>query len=159
MNGPGRVLALDFGLKRIGAAVSDPLRLIASPLEVHHRGGPEQDARHYRRLVAEEDVCRIVVGLPTHTNGAEGELARAARAFGEWLGAVTGLPVSYFDERFTSRQADELLRAQGATARARQARRDMIAAQLILREYLEAGCPEARDGAGPLDDGAPAPEP
>ena len=79
------ILGLDFGTRRIGAAVSDPGRTIAFPLELHERRGPDGDARHYRELVKENDVDRIVVGLPLHTSGREGQLASSARTFGEWL--------------------------------------------------------------------------
>ncbi len=65
-----RILGLDFGTKRVGAAVSDPRRLIATPLEVHERTDPAQDARHYKNLVGENEVDRIVIGLPLHTGGA-----------------------------------------------------------------------------------------
>ncbi|MBV8265979.1 MAG: Holliday junction resolvase RuvX, partial [Planctomycetaceae bacterium] len=61
-----RVLGLDFGTRRVGAAVSDPRRLIATPLEVYERRDPAQDARHYQTLVREHEVDRIVIGLPLH---------------------------------------------------------------------------------------------
>lgn len=148
----GRLLALDFGLRRIGAAISDPSRIIATPLEVHERRGAERDAAHYRELIANEGIERIVVGLPLHNSGAEGDLAREARAFGAWLYSVTGLVVSFFDERYTTRQAEEILRGQGLKSRARQSRRDMIAAQVLLQDYIESGCPETEAPAAPLDD-------
>lgn len=152
-----RILGLDFGTRRIGAALSDPRGLIASPLEVYERKGPKMDAEHYRRLVAAEGVERIVVGLPLHTRGAEGELAGLARDFGRWLGEATGLAVSYQDERYTSLEADEALRSAGMKARDRRARRDMLAAQILLQNYLDAGCPTIEAHAAPLDDPAEDP--
>ena len=81
----GRILALDFGLRRVGGAISDPGRVIASPLEVYERRNDDLDARHYRELVREHEVERIVVGLPVHTSGREGQLAVLARKWGSWL--------------------------------------------------------------------------
>lgn len=148
----GRILGIDFGLRRIGAALSDPSRTIATPLEVRERTTPERDGRHYRELVEEDRIERIVVGLPVHTRGAESELSRQARAFGRWLAGVTGRPVFFHDERYTSREAERLLRAQGLRRKGVQARRDMLAAQIMLQSYLDAGCPEAAVPPGPLED-------
>ena len=74
---------------------------------------PELDASHYQRLVREHDVQRIVIGLPVHTSGREGELARLARTWGSWLGSVTNLPVLYADERYTSIEAENLMLGAG----------------------------------------------
>lgn len=154
----GRILALDYGTRRIGAAVSDPSRTIASPLEVYERRGPVRDAAHYRGLAAEERIERIVVGLPLHTGGGEGELAAQARAFAAWVAAVTGLPVVLYDERYTSVQAEEILREHRVSFRDRKALRDRLAAQILLRAYLEAGCPEVEAPAAPLADAPEAGE-
>ena len=81
-----RILGLDFGTRRVGAALSDPGRTMAFPLEVYELRGTEPDARHYRELVLENDVERIVVGLPLHTSGRESELAVRARTFGDLAG-------------------------------------------------------------------------
>ena len=147
-----RILGLDFGTRRIGAAVSDPGHTIAFPLELHERRGPDLDARHYRELLEENDVDRIVVGLPLHTSGREGELARAARAFGEWLGRLSGLPVIYFDERYTTVEAEHRLIDAGLTRQKRKALRDKLAAQIMLQSYLDAGCPETEAANVPLAD-------
>lgn len=149
-----RVLGLDFGTRRVGAAVSDPRRLIATPLEVHQRTDPAQDARHYKNLVAENEVDRIVIGLPLHTRGHEGTSATLARTFGTWIGQVTGLPVVYFDERYTTTEAEDALIAVGMKRQKRKGFRDMIAAQILLQNYLDAGCPESVAPAGPLADPA-----
>ena len=152
-----RILGLDYGTRRIGAALSDPSRTIATPLEVYERTTRERDARHYRELVAEEDIERIVVGLPLHTGGGESELSRQARAFGRWLKEVTGRPVVFADERYTTRQAEEILLAHGFRRKGRNQRRDMLAAQILLQAYLDSGCPESDTPARPLDDAEAAP--
>ena len=146
------ILGLDFGTRRIGAAISDPGRTIAFPLELHERRGPDGDARHYRELVKENDVERIVVGLPLHTSGREGQLATAARTFGDWLAGVTERPVFYFDERYTTVEAEHRLLDAGLTRQKRKALRDKLAAQIMLQSYLDAGCPEIEAAAAPLAD-------
>ena len=147
-----RVLGLDFGTRRVGAAVSDPRRMIATPLEVHERTDPAQDARHYRKLVAEHEIDRIVIGLPVHTGGREGTSAVLARTFGDWLAQATGLPLTYFDERYTTSQAEDSLIAAGLKRSKRKGLRDMLAAQIFLQNYLDAGCPEVELPAAPLAD-------
>lgn len=147
-----RVLGIDFGTRRVGAAVSDPGRTIATPLEVYERRDPKQDARHYRELVAEHDVDRIVIGLPLHTRGAESESSTLARRWGTWLAETTGLPVAYFDERYTTVDAEDVLRSAGIKMKDRKAKRDMLAARLLLQGYLEAGCPEVEAAPLPLAD-------
>jgi putative holliday junction resolvase len=102
--------------------------------------------------VHENDVARIVVGLPLHTSGREGRLAAEARTFGAWLASVTALPVIYFDERYTSVEAEHRLIDAGLTRQKRKLIRDKLAAQLVLQSYLDAGCPETEAVAEPLAD-------
>jgi putative holliday junction resolvase len=132
--------------------VSDPGRTIAFPLEVYELRGPEPDARHYRELVLENEIERIVVGLPLHTSGREGELAARARGFGDWLARVTARPVVYFDERYTTVEAERSLIDAGLTRQKRKAIRDKLAAQIMLQSYLDAGCPEKEAAPAPLTD-------
>ena len=146
-----RLLGVDFGSKRVGLSVSDPDRKIAFPLTTRARGSAEQDAVYFRALVTEEAIARLVVGLPVHLDGREGQKAAEARAFGAWLGAITALPVVYFDERFTTVEAEQALWSAGLTHKKRKARRDTVAAQILLQAYLDAGCPEAPE-ARPLDE-------
>ena len=105
----GRVAGIDYGTVRIGIALCDPSRTLASPYETYSRRGTEQDARRFQRLVAEEQVTRFVVGLPVHLDGRESRKSEEARMFGRWLGEVTGVAVEFFDERFTSVEAAVLL--------------------------------------------------
>lgn len=147
-----RILGIDYGTRRVGAALSDPGRTMAFPAEVYVLRGPEHDARHYRELVREDDVERIVIGLPLHISGREGQLASLTRRFGDWLAGVTGLPVLYFDERFTTVEAEQRLIDAGLTRQRRKALRDKLAAQIMLQTYLDAGCPETEAKAAPLED-------
>jgi putative Holliday junction resolvase len=89
--------------------------------------------------------------LPVHLSGHEGAKAAEARAFGKWLAEATGLPVAFFDERFTTVEAENFLLAAGLTNKRRKERRDRVAAQILLQSYLDAGCP-AEESAGPLQD-------
>lgn len=147
-----RILGIDYGTRRVGAALSDPGRTMAFPAEVYVLRGPEHDARHYRELVREDEVERIVIGLPLHISGREGQLASLTRRFGDWLAGVTGLPVLYFDERFTTVEAEQRLLDAGLTRQRRKALRDQLAAQIMLQTYLDAGCPETEAKAAPLED-------
>ena len=128
---------IDFGTVRIGVAMADAEVGIASPHSTHTRRGEEADAVFFRRLVEEEGVDRFVVGLPVHLDGGESQKSIEARAFGQWLEATTGVPVVYFDERFTSAEADGLLAVPGMTKKKKKARRDQLAAQIMLSAYLE----------------------
>jgi putative holliday junction resolvase len=137
VSGPGRLLGVDHGKVRLGLAVSDAERRLSSPLQTYTRHGKEQDAVFFRELVKKEEIVQIVVGLPAHLDGREGEQARLARAFGKWLGDVTGLSVVFFDESFTTHDAEQHLQAAGLTSKKRKARRDRVAAQIMLQAYLE----------------------
>ncbi|MBU4272753.1 MAG: Holliday junction resolvase RuvX [Planctomycetes bacterium] len=133
----GRVAGVDFGTVRIGIAISDADRKIASPLENYTRRGTEQDARWFQRLVDEHEVVLFVVGLPLHMDGRESEKSLEARRFGDWLAETTGVPIEYFDERLTSHEAERLLIDAELTHKRRKKRLDMLAAQIILRGYLQ----------------------
>jgi putative holliday junction resolvase len=145
-----RLLGVDYGSARIGLAVSDPDRKIAFPLATYERRGGEKDAAYFRTLAAEEAVGGVVVGLPVHLDGREGEKAAQARAFASWLAQATGLPAVFWDERFTTVQAESALWEAGLTHKKRKARRDRVAAQMLLQAYLDAGCP-GDPQAGPLE--------
>jgi putative Holliday junction resolvase len=147
----GRVAGIDFGSVRIGIALSDADRSIASPHAVYTRRDVEADARYFRNLVASEGIARFVVGLPVHLDGRESPISRDARTFGDWLGETTGVPVAYFDERFTTSEAESALIAAGLTNKRRKLRRDMLAAQILLTAYLEGGGRDQQDPGG-LDD-------
>lgn len=153
-----RVLGLDFGTRRVGAAVSDPRGMIATPLEVYERRDRLQDARHYQHLVREHEVERIVIGLPLHTAGHEGKSATLARGWGAWLNESTGVPVLFFDERYSTVEADDALIAAGFKRQKRKGLRDMLAARILLQNYLDAGSPETEAPPTALADPAEEPD-
>jgi putative Holliday junction resolvase len=132
---------VDYGQVRIGLAVSDPDRKIASPLETYKRRDRGHDAAYFQELTEREEIGQIVLGLPVQANGQEGQKAAEVRDFGQWLKELTGLSLIYWDERFTTVEAESHLRSAGLTHGERKARRDRVAAQILLQSYLDAGCP------------------
>lgn len=136
-----RLLGIDYGSVRIGLAISDANRQIASPLATYRRTSKQYDSRYFRQLVETEEISELIVGLPIHLSGRIGKKAEEARALGKWLHEVTGLPVIFWDERFTSAEAEDHLLAAGLTSKRRKERRDRVAAQILLQSYLDAGCP------------------
>jgi len=133
----GRLAGIDYGTVRIGIAVSDSRQTLASPYENYNRRDIQKDAERFRQLAKEEAICGFVVGLPVHTSGNESGKSIEARAFGKWLGEQTGVPVEFFDERYTSSEAEQFLGAAKLTKKQRKARLDKLAAQILLTAYLE----------------------
>ena len=136
---PGRVAGVDYGTVRVGLAIGDMEVGIASPLEVYTRRSEQLDADYFATLAREERLVRWIVGLPIHLDGRESEKSREARAFAEWLTDQTGLPCDFFDERFTSSQAESILLNANMTKKRRKARLDALAAQIMLQAYLDSG--------------------
>ena len=142
----GRLLGIDFGTKRIGIAVSTPEQNIASPLETYTRRDRQTDAEHISRVAQEYGVVGLVIGLPVHMSGDESGKSREARIFGTWLGKATALPVTWWDERFTSQMADQSLSMTGLSRGKRKRQRDAVAACLILQAFLDAKDQNQPDG-------------
>ncbi|MFI5316724.1 MAG: Holliday junction resolvase RuvX [Myxococcota bacterium] len=134
-----RTLALDYGERRIGVAISDPTGMIAQPLETiaATAGGGSAALDRIAELVRANEVGQIVVGLPLHMNGRPGPEAERARAFGERVRARAGVAVDYLDERWTSLEAERALDEGGVKRRDQRGRVDPIAAALLLRTWLE----------------------
>lgn len=130
----GRVMALDPGTARVGVAVSDPLRIVASPLVVL----PIESAlEEIKALVDEYEPDVIVVGLPVGLSGREGPAAEAARVFASRVREATQKPVEMIDERFTTHTAEKAMLEGGVKRRDRRRSVDKVAAAVILRHYLE----------------------
>lgn len=133
----GSLLGIDYGTKRLGFAVCNSDQTIASPVENYTRSSKDQDSRALKRVVTDYRVVGLIVGLPVHMSGAEGGKAHEARMFGAWASEVTGLPLRFADERFTSQIAEGRLFAANLSDKKRKARMDMLAAQAILQGYLD----------------------
>lgn len=139
----GRLAGVDYGTVRIGVAVTDFEQRLASPYENYTRRGAAADERYFRRLADEERIDRFIVGLPVHLSGNESAKSLEARRFGEWLAKVTGRPVEFFDERYTSSEAERLLLDMQLTKKKRKEKLDKLAAQILLTAYLESHSREA----------------
>lgn len=146
-----RWMGVDFGDKRIGLALADDETRIATPWQNYTRRGPDLDGDFFRAICRAEGITRIVVGLPVRADGGETDKSKSARRFAGWLKSVSGLDVYFWDERHTTDEADALLANTKLPKKKKKARRDMLAAQIMLQDFLDAGCP--RDAQpGPLDD-------
>jgi len=134
---PGRVLAVDWGEKRFGIALSDPLRMFAQPLvTLTRRAGKRAPVGPIADLITKHEVLEVVVGLPLTPEGEEGEAAADARALGEAIGKRSGVPVHYLDERMTTALAIRAQRTVGVRDREGRERIDQMAAVAILQAWL-----------------------
>jgi putative holliday junction resolvase len=146
-----RTLAFDYGERRIGVAVSDPTRTIASPVgTLTRRAGKRPPWREITALVADHEADELVVGLPLDLSGEEGAWAAEVRSFGADLERRTGLPVRWVDERLTSVLAERSVRGIGLrkARREEKARVDAAAAAIILEGWLARRRREAGETAG-----------
>ena len=131
-----RIVALDVGDARIGVAVSDASRLIASPVEVIHRVGFGPDVKRVQEICRRYDTTLILSGLPLNLNGTEGPQAAKVRLFCQQLEKV-GLVVYYQDERLTTVTAENALLEQNMHRAQRRQTVDKVAAAVILKQYLD----------------------
>ena len=134
---PSRVLAIDYGRKRIGLALSDELQLTAQPLAVMQRANRREDLRRLRDICRKQGVALILVGHPLHITGAAGEMADEAARFAARLRKELGIEVDLVDERLTSWEAAQMIAESGSSNRRKQESLDDVAAAIFLREYLE----------------------
>ncbi|PID37980.1 MAG: Holliday junction resolvase RuvX [Proteobacteria bacterium] len=138
----GRLLGLDIGEKTIGLAVSDEGRVLASPLRTLARRGGKHDLRAVAEARDETGAEALVLGLPLGLDGLEGLSARRARRLGQALREHLGCPVHYQDERFTTVEAERVLREAELSRGARKAVVDQVAAVLILQGFLDSASRE-----------------
>ncbi len=134
----GRIMALDVGDVRIGIAVSDPMGIIANPLETYTRKGDiNKDAKYIVELANSRDVTLFVSGLPLGLNGNENEQTRKTREFIDVLISLTDIPIKYLDERFTTLSAERTLIQGNVRREDRKKVIDKVAATIILQNYLD----------------------
>ncbi len=132
------MLAVDYGSRRIGLALSDPTGVATRPLPNVQRRGDDQAARQVAELARRHCAQAIVVGLPLRLDGTEGPQAQAARRFAQRLQQYSELPVRLWDERLTTVEAERLLAAGGVKGPRRRGLKDRVAASLLLRSFLQA---------------------
>jgi putative holliday junction resolvase len=146
-----RIMAVDFGERRIGIAMSDPTRTIASPLTaLGRRPGKRPPWVELKRLMQEHEVAELVVGLPLALSGEDSAWTKEVREFASQLATRTALPVHLIDERMTSVQAERAVRGMGLrrSQREQKERVDAAAAAIILRCFLERQGNDRNDSAG-----------
>ena len=132
-----RILALDLGKKRIGLAISDPLRITAQGLPNLERSNKRADLAELKNLALEREVGLILMGNPVNMGGAEGRQSGWVREFAGALEKHTGLPIRFWDERLTTVEAGRVLRASGISIEKRAAAVDRLSAVILLQSYLD----------------------
>jgi putative Holliday junction resolvase len=129
--------ALDVGDARIGVAVSDDFGLSVRGVGVVARKGGAHDLAAVARVLARHEVSRVVIGLPLNMDGTEGRQAARVRAFGDRLAGHLQIPIDFWDERLSTFEAEQRLRSLGVKSRRRRELVDQVAAEVILRAYLD----------------------
>lgn len=136
MKPDGRILAIDWGRRRIGLALSDELGVSVRGLPTLEHTNGEADLEAIVRIVSENDVRLLVVGQPDHLDGRSSASSRLAKRFGKRLSKRCGVDLVLFDERLTSVEAEERLRQPRRGSRLSKAAVDQMAAQILLEGYL-----------------------
>ena len=132
----GRIMGIDYGRVRIGIALTDPLKTIASPYEVYKSVSRKKDIEYFVKLIKEKEVDKIVLGLPLNMDGSEGERALKTRVFGDELEKASNVPVVYQDERLSSVEAENYLLDGDLRRDKRKNLIDKVSASIILEDYL-----------------------
>lgn len=137
MHEPGRIMALDVGGRRIGVALSDTRRVIASPLTTLRAEPRARALAELAKLVKDYEVTEVVVGLPLTLSGEVGPQAKQVQLFAEELAGAIAVPVRQFDERLTTVAAERMMLDLGMKPEQRKARIDEVAASIILQDFLD----------------------
>ena len=132
-----KAMGIDYGEARIGVALSDLLKMLASPYTTYHAKGGDEDVQFFLDLINKEKVDTLVVGLPYNMQGEEQEIASKAREFGNILTERSGCKLVLIDERMTSVVAEDILRQKYRDWRERKKHLDEVAAMVILQDYLD----------------------
>jgi putative holliday junction resolvase len=132
-----RILAIDYGRKRIGLALSDELGITAQPFQTLIHKNRRDDVRRLRDICREQGVGLILVGHPVHITGEEGEMAGETARFATRLRKELGIEVELADERLTTWEAQETMAGFASPSQRKNASVDAIAAAILLREYLD----------------------
>jgi putative Holliday junction resolvase len=158
----GVILAIDYGKKRLGLALSDEHGVTANPFATWTRINRRRDLARLRELVKQENIRHIVVGLPLHLDGSASEISEEAKSFGTRVAKALGIPVEMMDERLSSWEAKQTISEMGSHPRARRASSgrvgskrsvslDDVAAAIILRDFLDRTNRPAERADGNLD--------
>lgn len=131
-------MALDLGSVRVGVAVSDETRLIAQSYGVIKRKSREEDFARYGRIIAEQAITLLVIGLPTKADGSDSDTAVWIRDYAADLQRHIDVPIAFWDESYSTVKAEESLRQRGRRGKKARQRVDAVAAAFILQSYLDA---------------------
>lgn len=132
-----RILAIDYGDKNLGLAISDRLLITAQGLEKYQLRSKQKDLTYFKDLISRYEIGKIVIGLPLRMDGTSGSRVEKTKAFARWLEQNLGIPIVFWDERLTTKEALGILRAQKARPHQKKQYKDQISASLILANYLE----------------------
>lgn len=132
-----RIMALDVGDKKIGVAMSDPLKITSQGLETYFRKNDKEDYKYFANLIKNNDVEILVAGLPKNMNGTEGPQAEKVKEFIKELQTYTDVKVDFSDERLTTVEAERMLISGDVSRKNRKKVIDKVAANLILQNYLQ----------------------
>ena len=132
-----KIMGIDFGLARIGIALSDDTKFLASPYETYKRKGEEQDIQHLIEIIKTKNVDEIVCGLPMNMAGEEQEIAKKTREFMAKLEEKATIKIEFVDERLSSLMAEEMLKETEKDWKKRKEKLDAVAASIILQDYLD----------------------
>ena len=131
-----RYMSIDYGEKRVGIAITDHLKLFVTPLVTIANQSEEYLFSELFKIIKEQEVERIIIGLPLNIEGEDTDKTKEVRNFYDKLSNLTKLPLVFFDERYSSTVAEELLKNKGLNWRESKNSVDMIAAAVILNDYL-----------------------
>jgi len=132
-----RILGVDFGDRNIGLAVSDKLLITAQALGSYRVKNEEEDKKYFKDLVSKYEIEKIVIGLPLRMDGTPGTRVQKTQKFASWLENVLKLPIVFWDERLTTKQALDILNQQKISGKKKKKLKDQISATIILSVYLE----------------------
>ena len=132
-----RVLGIDYGDSHISLAVSDKLLLTAQALGSYRSKSKEEDKKYFKELISKYEIGEIVLGFPLRMDGSQGTRVEKTKEFAAWLKKILKIPIIFWDERLTTREAHQILSRQKIKAKRKKTLEDQIAASVILSSYLE----------------------
>ncbi len=132
-----RILGIDYGDSHIGLAVSDKLHLTAQALGSYRSKSKKEDKEYFKELVSKYEIGKIVLGFPLRMDGSPGTRVEKTKKFAAWLKKILKIPIVFWDERLTTRQAYQILGREKIKAKRKKTLEDQIAATVILSSYLE----------------------
>jgi len=132
-----KLLGIDYGIRRLGIAVSDPLGMLATPFRTINTFSDEQSVTEVCNLIQETNAEKIIIGLPLNMNNTEGPMVKKVRDFIEKLKLKTNLPIELSDERLSSCLVERTLLEANMSRNKRKGVRDKLAAQVILQGYID----------------------